>query len=143
MKIFLETQERRIDEGYKGPQLNLPIPDTFLYYDNTYYLVKYNFAVGKLEIQKNLNFMQYLAHFKSFTDQNLIQPSGVIMNGNGITLDRTIVMSNDVSLKSFPKNESQVVSRYVMPYRFYPNKLRYITSRVIQTVLFSERHEDD
>lgn len=69
--------------------------------------------------------MQYLAYFKKFIDEGMVQPSGVILNGNGINIDRTIVMSNDVSLKSFPKNENQVVSKYVMPYRFYPNKLRY------------------
>ncbi len=142
MEILLETQERRIEEGYKGPQLNLPIPDTFLYYDNTYYLVKYNYQSGKLEIQKNLNFMQYLAYFKSFTEEGVISPAGVIMNGNGITMDRTIVMSNDVSLKSFPKNENQIVSKYVMPYRFYPNKLRYFL-RLIQTFLLSERYKND
>jgi hypothetical protein len=71
--------------------------------------------------------MQYLAYFKSFAEEGVITPSGVIMNGNGITIDRTIVMSNDVSLKSFPKNENQVVSKYVMPYRFFPNKLRYFS----------------
>jgi hypothetical protein len=56
----------------------------------------------------------------------VLHPTGVVLNGSSSNLDRTLVMSNDISLKSFPKNESQVTTRYVMPYRLFPNKLRLV-----------------
>ena len=122
IQLILEIEERRANNEYSGPYLQLAIPETVLLNDNSNSMIYTEDGIVKVEpFVSNEVFLKKIENLSTES----IFPYVLHSTISGINLNDSIMMNNEViGNKIIPRSEGFICRKFVQPYAATPNILR-------------------